>query len=224
MALGQLWVRIAEAYTDPRASARRILGAGPTWTDAISMVMLALSIQLSAQIIATNLTAASGPASDTVVEGQAAPTADEAPYAEDGTRRASDAPSAFAAVFRSMGAQFMVFLGVSFLGWFIGAQFGGRAGFDQVAAVVGWHTLASLPIELILLVALVAFGAETGGLTPLLILVGVIYILYLFAAFLSEAHGFQQVGVVMAASFGVLVGVGFISMLVLTMLGVLEPP
>lgn len=236
MALGLLAERISEAYADPRLSARRMMAVRLSWSDAATMVLLAVVVQFGAQLLATNL-------SPTLAERRAAqtasserPAANSAGQAEDDSlggddrRYDSDAPteghspSVIADLARTLLLAGAVFMSVSIAAWFFGNRLGGSASFDQVVGLVGWHTLVSAPVEISVLALVAVLGPAAGGLSLLLVLGVFLYLLYIFAAFIAEAHGFKQVGMVMAASFGIGLGGSFMAMLLGTMLGIVELP
>ncbi len=229
-AMGLFWRRAIEAYGDPRLSARRILEAKPGPLDALSMALLAVCLTLIAQFLAAevspNFNAGRSPVSQEASQDPATGAGPSASGEQGGYdaagERASEADGPVRHVLETVGIQFLVFAGVATMTFFVGAQFGGRASFNDCLAVVGWHTLATAPLEIALIAVIAALPEADAGAAPLLAMGLFVYILYLFAAFVAEAHGFKQVGTVMAAAFGIGLGVAFVTVLLLAGTGVLE--
>lgn len=181
------------------------------------MVLLATVLQLMIEIVlenvAPNLDGAAGAPESGAAEGAAGGAGERLEEAD---------PIAFA--FRTLGANLVLFALVSLVAWFVGRQAGGKGRFTDVMSMVGWHALAGLPLQVVFLLVFAFVGPSGSGFASLLFLAVAVYLLYLFAAFIAEAHGFQNVGLVMAASFGVLFAFSFVSVLVLARMGLLEMP
>lgn len=93
------------------------------------------------------------------------------------------------------------------LAYSIGARFGGKGSVREIAAVVAWHGLATMAMAPVTQLGLQ--GVETGqvGVMTLMMLVALGVSLWMFAAFIAEAHRFARIGpvlwVTLAVGFGI---------------------
>ena len=68
---------------------------------------------------------------------------------------------------------------------------------------------------------------EAQGQNPglsIAVTVILLYVFYMFAAFIAEAHGFEHIGMVMAGMFGVLITLALVFVVLLTLAGVEVEP
>lgn len=186
----------AEALTDPRASARRILRASPTPGEAVSMALAAFALSFVALRLiefglGVTVTEALAPLTETSGEALEKQLASER----------SMAGVAIVALVKL--AQFVL---VAILGWRLGVLAGGEARFEQVLAIVGWHALATAPLDVAAQAFLILSAPGLAALGVIVMAIASFYAMYLLAAFLAEAHGFESVGQVLIAMIGVMMG------------------
>lgn len=205
-----LIARMGEAFADPRASARRILAANPTPGEAVTMVLLSVCLIACAEVILSLLMGQPEP----VADAANGPPVDPGP---DPANRPITLVEQIVLTFVLSLAQFFVFAS---LAWFVGRQAGGHANRNQVLAVVGWHDLAISPAKIVIVVAPALVGSGGAPMMSLVFLAAIIYSLYMFAAFIGEAHGFARTGPIMVAAIGVLFGLSMFLVLLAMMLGV----
>lgn len=204
--LALLTRRIAEAYVDPRRSARRIINAKPSIGDALTMVLTAVAIGGVVEIGVSFLITPEEPLIG-------------APPQETAPAEAAVEISFIDHVFANAILSISQFLIIGTLAWTIGRQVGGNAERSDVFAVVGWHTLAAVPLSLLLAVSLLL---SLGGnpIATILLIAGLLYLVYLLAAFIAEAHGFENVGLVFASIFGVAFSIVFVLSIIASVVGV----
>lgn len=185
--------RWREAYADPRTSGRRILSAKLEPFEAVALALLgavlAVLFQRAVQF-ATGQTAI-----------EALQMAAKQPLNPD---RVALEKSPAAAI-RDLAQQMLSFFAVSFVAWLIGSKVGGRASFQEMMSVVAWHHFISAPAAALVAVFVLTMSPDSIFLGLLASLVIMIYLVYVMAAFIAEAHGFESVGRVLLACF--LVGV-----------------
>lgn len=199
----------AEAYTEPRRSARGMVLAAPSRVEMLMMVTAGYAI---ANVVLSLMSFA---LPDLFDPSALRPEGEEAP--SDGTPATPPNPMAFHLY--SLSFQYLQFLLIALLAWGLGTRSGGRASFQEVAGVVAWHGLASsVALPFILLFFLMMQQGDGGLIGLLLVLGGMLYILYMFSAFLAEVHGFENVGLVMLATVAVGIGAMFFMGLVFIML------
>lgn len=204
--LALLTRRIAEAYVDPRRSARRILDAKPSVGDALTMVLAAVAI---GGVVEIGLSFLFSPEEPLI----GAPPEQSGPPEE--TVEVNFIDHVFANAILSV-SQFLI---VGTLAWAIGRQAGGAAERAEVFAVVGWHTLAAVPLSLLLAVALL-LSLNGNPVATIFMIAGLLYLVYLLAAFIAEAHRFENVGLVFASIFGVAFSVVFVLSIIASVIGV----
>lgn len=168
---------VIEAYGNPRASARRLLSRRPTMQDAFAM--LALTAVIS-QIFAAALGLLSGPS---------APT------------------TGFGGFIASMVMLLIAFGVMTALAYLIGARFGGKGSVRDIAAVIAWHGLATQAMAPVTLMGLEALKDGRIGLMVVMLLVTLAVSLWMFAAFIAEAHRFARVGPVIGVTLAASVAI-----------------
>ena len=200
MYLEVLVSRFTEAFAKPRQSARRILDAKPSLSDALTMALAGMVVGVILSLIAALIIGAPQAQSD-----QADPV-DRQPIV----------------VLLFMVALFAIarFFIVSWMAHLIGRRAGGRATLQECYAVVGWCLLAISPVTLVFELGAAAVQQSASPLAAVVLLGATGYVLYMFAAFISEAHGFKNTAQVMAAIIGVAFLAAFVITLVLQMAGV----
>lgn len=97
----------------------------------------------------------------------------------------------------------------------VGKRFGGTAEPREVGAVVAWHYLVTAFLAPLNVLGMSAVTGEGAGIAFLLVPLSVGLSIWLFAAFVAEAHGFRKLGGVILASIGGFAALGFLAMLVL---------
>ncbi|MBX2854723.1 MAG: YIP1 family protein [Rhodobacteraceae bacterium] len=193
--------RFAEAFAQPRQSARRILAAKPSLGDALTMAIAGMTISVMLSL----LTALFATVSEDIPALEAEPVEQQ--------------PIVVLLFFVALFAVARFFM-VSWLALVIGRRAGGTATLHDCYAVVGWCLLAVSPVTLIFELAAPA-AQKSGDLFAFMVLIGgAIYVLYMFASFIAEAHGFKNTGQVMAAMIGVAFAAAFIMTLLMQMAGV----
>jgi hypothetical protein len=98
----------------------------------------------------------------------------------------------------------------------VGRHFGGTGTVPQVASAVAWHAMLTAALTPVLAMAVGGVGPESG-MSPgggFLVLLYAGVNIYLLAACIAEAHGFESVAKVAGATFGISVAVGFVLLLV----------
>lgn len=181
-------------FTNPRASARALLGRGATVRDAVDMAVLALCIQWAAE------------------KGVS--------WGFNGT---AEATGGFALMVH-MGLQLLQLALMSIGAHEIGARFGGKATRDQIAVLSGWHLLLQAVLSPIQILAVHAALAQQATLLVLLLPLSVGLLVWIYAAMLCEAHGFRRIGPALLAVFLGFMALGMVAQLVLSLLVGVEPP
>ncbi len=184
--IGSFVANLVGAYTDPRASARRMLALSPSMGDSALMVLLAFAIQSLFGILLG--------------------MAGEAELAGFG-RRISE-----------LALQFLLFAVLTMGAWLVGRRFGGRATPQSLAQVIAWHYLATsflAPVNLIGAQAMTEGGG--AGILFLLVPVSLGLSIWIFAAFVAEAHGFRRLGPVVLASIAGFVALGIFTMFIISL-------
>lgn len=199
----QLVSRLAEAYRRPRISVRTILDREPSRAEAFSMALAgALLVVLFSRFleIALGVTAEE-------ISGQLQGVPPE--QIEQVAAFANSGPGLILEVL----LQIVLMLFAALLGWRIGAMAGGRGGFSEVLAAMCWLTLAVAPLRIIGAAVLLSNGSNPAlfGLVGLLIMM---WMLYMFSAFLAEAHGFNNASLVFFTTLGVGAGMYLLAVLI----------
>ncbi|MGG7565550.1 hypothetical protein ACQ5SO_05240 [Rhodovulum sp. DZ06] len=181
-------------FTNPRASARTLLGRGATVRDAVHMAVLALCIQWAAE------------------KGVS--------WAFTGK---AEATGGFALTVH-MGLQMLQLLLMSVGAHEIGAKFGGRATREQIAVLSGWHLLLQAVLSPVQILAVHAALSQEATLLVLLLPLSVGLLVWIYASMLAEAHGFKRLGPVLLAVFLGFMALGMVAQLVLSLLVGVEAP
>lgn len=194
--------RMAEAYADPRKSARRIINAAPTPGEVLTMVFAGVAIGIIAELAAALMMGSGAepvPSPDTVDPGAA-----EAPAGP-----ALLSTRAFVGFNFAIGlAEFFL---VTLLATVIGQQAGGAGERGEIAAVVAWHALAEAPFAVLGAALSVAASGPDALAFVFLIKIGLaFYLFYMMAAFIAEAHRFNSAAQVLMAMIGVMFGFGLV--------------
>ncbi|MDF2232557.1 YIP1 family protein [Albimonas sp. CAU 1670] len=189
---------VAEAYRSPRRSARRMLDRAPSMADCALMVVLA-----------------------TLVQAMFGAVVDMA-LGDGGTSM-----SALGARMTEVALNFFMFAVLTAGAFALGRRFGGRAQPADMARVVAWHLLVTAflaPLNLLGIHAITEASPE-GGASALALLapISVGLSIWLFAAFVAEAHGFRRIGAVVAATVAGFIALGFAMMILVTLFS-LAPP
>ena len=193
--------RFAEAFAQPRQSARRMLNAKPGLVDALSMAIAGMTISVMLSLMTALFSGAPEPSGPSQTDA-----ADQQPIV---------VLLFFVALF-AVGRFFIV----SWLTHLVGRRAGGAASLSDCYAVVGWCLLAVSPVTLIFELAAPA-AQRSGDVFAFMVLIGsAIYVLYMFASFIAEAHGFKNTGQVMAGIIGVAFAAAFIMTLLMQLAGV----
>ena len=185
--------RLAEAYVRPRASARRILSAAPSRTEALLLAaagfaffeLLSRLMQISLGVTTIEALASIGQLSQEQIAQKVAAT------------------KSVAYLISNLGWHMLETVIAAYLAWRLGGLAGGGASFRQLLGLAGWWALVSVPAMAIgqLFLLLSPPGALALGMVAML--AATLYILYMLAAFLAEAHGFESEGTVFIALLGV---------------------
>ncbi len=187
--IGTFISNVFGAYSDPRGSARRMLSLSPSMGDCALMVLLAFAIQ---SLFGVLLGLAGG-----------------IDLADEGIgigRRVSE-----------LALQFLLF-GVLTLGAFlIGRRFGGRATPQQLAQVIAWHYLVTAFLAPVNLIGAQSMAGGGVGLLFLLVPLSLGLSIWIFSAFVAEAHGFRRLGPVVLASVAGFVALGIFTMLIISL-------
>lgn len=204
--------RMAEAYADPRKSARRIINAAPTPGEVLTMVFAGVTIGIAAELAAALMMGVGAepvPSPDT-----ADPGAVEAPA---GPTRLST--GTFVGFNFAIGlAQFFL---VTWLATVIGNKAGGAGARGEIAAVVGWHALAQAPFAVLGAALSIAAGGSDALAFVFLIKIGLtFYLFYMMAAFIAEAHRFNSTAKVLTAMIGLVFGFALVLTFVFQALGI----
>jgi len=91
---------------------------------------------------------------------------------------------------------------MTMLAYTIGAKFGGKGSLRDIAVVLAWHGLATQAMGPVTYLGLDALRTGTGGPMVLVLLVSLGVSLWMFAAFIAEAHRFARVGPVIGVTLG----------------------
>lgn len=111
----------------------------------------------------------------------------------------------FALIFGAL-LQYLVFSGLINR---IGGAIGGKADAQQSRTTAAWWMFATAPLQLL---QAVAIGIAPPPLASLVMFGTSIFMLWLLAAYVTEAHGFQSTGM----TFGVVVGVSLVIAMILS--------
>ena len=182
--LSVLTVRWAEAYANPRLSARRILAAAPSFAEALLLAAAGfVLLEVMRRIMEMGLAV-------TVIEvlsslGQTT---------QDQIATKVEASKTIAFLANSFGWHMLETIIAAYLGWRLGALAGGGANFRELLGLAGWWTLASAPLMALSQLVLLLSAPGSAPLGLVVMTVATLYIFYMLAAFMAEAHGFESEG------------------------------
>ncbi|SFH82700.1 YIP1 family protein [Albimonas pacifica] len=190
---------VAMAYRAPRRSARAMLDRAPSMTDCALMVVLATLVQAMFGAVVDLAMGGDGPSM-----------------------------SALGARMTEVALNFFMFAVLTAGAYWLGRRFGGKAQPADMARVVAWHLLVTAflaPLNLLGIHAITSANPEDGASAlALLAPVSVGLSIWLFAAFVAEAHGFRRVGLVAVATVGGFIALGFATMILATLFSLAPPP
>ncbi len=190
---------VAMAYRAPRRSARAMLDRAPSMTDCALMVVLATLVQAMFGAVVDLAMGGDGPSM-----------------------------SALGARMIEVALNFFMFAVLTAGAFALGRRFGGRAQPADMARVVAWHLLVTAflaPLNLLGIHALTSASPEDGASAlALLAPISVGLSIWLFAAFVAEAHGFRRVGLVAVATVGGFIALGFMTMILASVFSLAPPP
>lgn len=194
--IGSFLQNLFEAYRSPRVSARRMLDRAPSMIDCALMVVLATVIQAFCGEVVALFFGRGDPSMTGLGERMA-----------------------------ELALQFFMFVLLTAGAYAIGRRFGGRATPVAMAQVIAWHYLATAFLAPLNLIGVYSIGKE-GSVSPLFLLapISLGISIWMFAAFVAEAHEFRRIGGVIAASVAGFVALGFVTMIVVSMFTVTPPP
>lgn len=136
---------------------------------------------------------------------------------------ALEAPSPFNIVVVEVLMMMVLFAFISTVASVGGAAFGGRGRPETIVVLTGWWVLVFATIRAALSVIGAVSPAALQPLIGIVVLIAIGYTLYLYGAFIAEAHGFRSPGLTLLAglalSVAVLFGLGIVSSLLLGLLG-----
>ncbi|MCI4662953.1 MAG: YIP1 family protein [Neomegalonema sp.] len=185
-----------QAYLRPRASAAWILAQRPSFGAVIVMVMAAVVISALISVASTMI----------------------APPLNDAGERVEVLPASNRLVLLAL-IDFGQLIFISFIANAFGKAFGGKGEWIDLVRVCGWHALVSVLATF----ASAVVGVVAPGLSALVIVAALLYLLYMLAAFIAEAHGFASTPSVLLVGMVVLIGISFAIALIATMLGYTPP-
>ncbi|MFT6776034.1 MAG: hypothetical protein ACJA1L_003758 [Paracoccaceae bacterium] len=165
-----LIANIIDAFRSPRASARAMMARNPSFEDAALMVVLAFAVQGAAGTLVTAM-----------VTGELSPFNPGLMIGE-------------------LGMQMLSFGALTIGAHEIGAKVGGKATRRQIAGLVGWHSVVTAAFSPLQFLGVHAAISGQGGPLFLLAPLSVGVSIWLFAAFIAEAHRFSRIGPVIAAT------------------------
>ena len=187
------------ACRSPRRSARAMLDRAPSIADCALMVVLA-----------------------TLVQAMFGAVVDMA-LGENGASM-----SALGARMTEVALNFFMFAVLTAGAYGLGRRFGGKAQPADMARVVAWHLLVTAflaPLNLLGIHAITSASPEEGASAfALLAPISVGLSIWLFAAFVAEAHGFRRIGVVVVATVAGFIALGFVTMILASAFSLAPPP
>lgn len=196
--LRALIFRIAEAYWAPRRSARRLLAAEPRALDGLMMVVVGVALSM---LMIAGLEMLFGRSFQEAFDALV-PRPDAAP-----PREQNDLGDL---VTQKLFLSLVVFATVVSLAASLGRRLGGRASVAQLAAVVGWWFIVDSAADIARTLLILLAQPEQQAPAVLAVMLLSVYLFYVLAAFLAEAHGFPSVFPVMATMFAVSMGLGVV--------------
>ena len=195
-----LLANLAEAYLQPRFSARRILALVQDWRTTVLLFLLALSTQTLLALLSTNIL---GLGQLPTTSGEVSDTGSSSPL--------------------QMALLIAVMVGAAYG---FGRLFGGRGSLRSVVVVLGWYGLVTailVPVEIVwfhqlrlqsdaVMIGEMGAGVPTAPGGSLLIVFGVgleLFALWILANFIAEAHGFRSSFLVLLGILGAVFVFGF---------------
>lgn len=202
-----LW---AEALRDPRANARRILSWDLSGAQVAMIAILAFALSAFIERLAEVMIGV------TLLEARLATEGVE--LSEDLQSRLESSRSIAGTVQRFIVDIAGVVL-LSAIAWRVGSLVEGKGSFGQIFAVSGWFSLASVPIQAFVTLLFLVGSPAVSLIALLVYLAGLLYLYYVYCAFVAEAHGFESVGQVMIAGVGVVFAVSMALVFLAILLG-----
>lgn len=197
--LSLLAARFSEAYRRPRLSARRIIAASPSVSEALIMAVSAFALL----VVFSKLSELAVGVTMADVQLQRMKDA----LSEDEYRQARESIRSQGS-FAGIGVNFLFHMSqvvvAAAIGWRLGVAAGGSARFIDVFSLTSWWALVSAPLEA---AAMFCFLATWPGALPvgaLVMFVCWLYLVYVFSVFVAEAHGFVSEGSVFIATLSVI--------------------
>ena len=199
--LSMLTHRLFEAYAHPRASARRMLAAAPSIVEAFLLAAAGyVLLEFLSRLAETGIGL-------TAIEALSA--IGETSQEEIARRVAASKSPGY--LLGNFGWHLCEVVVAAYLAWRLGGLAGGGASFRQLLGLAGWWALASVPALAFGVVALLLSAPGAIALGMVAMLAATLYIFYMLAAFVAEAHGFQSEGSVFAAALGVTFGMAMLA-------------
>lgn len=162
--LAAFFANVAQAFTDPRGSARALLSRGPDMQQATLMAALAFCLHVIGGLLTGLALDGAFPASNPVMR------------------------------MGNLGLQLLQFLILTFGAHAVCAKFGGTANRVQIAALTGWHSVVNSFLAPLQLLALGAVETPDQSLLVLLLPLTLGVSVWIYSAFLAEANGFKKLG------------------------------
>lgn len=187
--LSLLAERLAEAYRSPRKSARRILAAEPSVGQSLTMAAAGYALL---ELLARTMQLALGVSTAEVILSLSQAS-------QEDIRAAVTAGKGVESLARNFIWHMLEAVTAALLAFMFGRAAGGKAGFRDLLGLAGWWTLVSMPVLAAAQFALLISAPGGAAFGMLAMILGGLYIFYLLASFLAEAHGFESVAPVFIA-------------------------
>lgn len=133
------------------------------------------------------------------------------------------APSVLEIVIVEVTMMMVLFAFISTIASLGGAAFGGKARPETIVVLTGWWVLIFAFVRSVLLFLGVLAPGPLDNLIGVVVIAASFYTLYLYGAFIAEAHGFASAGLTLLAgialSVAALLGFGLISSILLGLFG-----
>lgn len=183
---GVLIERMVEAYAAPQRSAQRILTRAPGLGDSVVMALAGIVLSLCMiKLVEVGSGVTIGEAMLELARHVWPDEQIEAPAP-------IDQPAWPVALIVDIGSHLALSSIFVLIATGFGRLVGGGGGFAAVAAVVAWWILATAPSQIVQSGLLIWTGLTASALAAVLLLATQLYLLYMFAAFLAQAHGFRS--------------------------------
>ena len=203
---------LALALRRPRLSARWMLDRAPAAQDCALIVLLSGLVQVVFVEAASMIVAAArGPADASALEAFAG---------------GDETGLSLASIMFQLAETGVVAAVMTAAAWAIGARFGGRASLIETGRVVAWYSLVAACLAPLHLLGFSAVDMEAGEVSILFLLAPLAAGLqiWIFAAFVAEAHGFAKLGGVIVVTIAGMLALGFLSLMLVSMLAGGPPP